>query len=463
MWFLFCSLPAVGAGLDSPQVGSVDSGPATADAAALFYNPALLTRVDRPTLMIGAGLVAGRVRYARDRLGTYGFADELVLTAPVDPADLDPTRSGPAPSIGATPVAPFGDVFAAIPVDRVTLGFGAYAPWAVVLSYPDDGDQRFALQDAQVLVGRLAGGAAVDLGPLSLGGHVAAELGAGSLTRVQDLAGLAFFEALFENPAVDQDTDFGPDAPSAVREQDVLGRPVSIRQGFARAVTFGVGAAVTQDRWHVAASYDHGSTLEFRGQFSFDVDDPLFTNDLAPIGLAYPALIEGTGSFSVATPRRVRLGIQHDLGASRALRVGASWSDWSRYDATRLSLVSDGFVQPDLGLGDTVDATIPRRWQSSIAAEVGLAHPNYSVTVGYESPASPSATVDVASVDGHRLVVRGGGRVTLSDRAALWVGGKLQGIWPRTVTTSDFDLGNGRYGLALASLSTHLIYARPSR
>ncbi|MEM6930047.1 MAG: hypothetical protein AAF602_24120, partial [Myxococcota bacterium] len=71
---------AQASGFDAPQVGSVDSGPLTADPAAVVYNPALLAHLDRPAVLLGAGLVAGRARYRRDRRGRYGFADELVLT-----------------------------------------------------------------------------------------------------------------------------------------------------------------------------------------------------------------------------------------------------------------------------------------------------------------------------------------------------------------------------------------------
>jgi long-chain fatty acid transport protein len=79
-----------------------------------------------------------------------------------------------------------------------------------------------------------------------------------------------------------------------------------------------------------------------------------------------------------------------------------------------------------------------------------------SVTVGYQSPASPDSTIDVASPDGHRLIGGLGAVYSLSESVALSADVRLQGILPRTVTTSDHDLGNGRYTLFIAAAGGHL-------
>ncbi|MEO0605828.1 MAG: outer membrane protein transport protein, partial [Myxococcota bacterium] len=336
-------------GFDAPQVGSVDSGPLTADPAAVVYNPALLARLDRPTLLVGAGLVAGRARYRRERRGTYGFADDLVLTVP---DEADPTRTGLADPIGATPVAPLGDLFAATPLGPAALGLGVSVPYAAVLAYPDDGAQRFALQRTSLLVGQLSLGAAVATGPLSVGATIDTVLGSGSLARVQDFAGLEFFSDVVESPPLSQPNDFGRQAPSDVREQDVLGRDIALR-GLAVHATFGAGIALDLGRSRLAASYAHGSPVVFRGRFALDLDDPVFTNDLAPFGLQYPPQVEGDSDFSVATPRRLRLGLATALGDDRELRLTVTGSDWTRYAATDIELVSPDLAQPALGLSDT--------------------------------------------------------------------------------------------------------------
>jgi len=445
------------AGFDAPQTGSMDSGPLTADGAALFHNPALLARLTRPTVMFGLGAVAGRARVRRVRRGAYGFADQLDLVVPEAPGGIDPARTGEAEPVVATPVAPLGDVFAAVPVGPAAFGLGAYVPYAAVLSWPRDGAQRFALQDAQLIVSHLAAGGAVGLGKLSIGASAAWVVGLGELARVQDFAGLRYFEDLYEQPPIGQTTDLGRRAPSGVREQDVLARDFALRRGASSGLTFGLGAALDLGAVRVAASYAHGSNVTFRGRFSLDLDDPLFTNDLAPLGLRYPPVVRGDGSFSIATPRRYRLGIAGHLERTE-LRLATTLADWRRYDATRLELVSEGFEQPALGLGDTVPVEIARRWQPSLAVDVAVRRPSWLAGVGYDSPASPDDTVDAASIDGHRLSARGGTRLEIDETLSLWLGGRVQGIVPRRVTTSDHDLANGRYGLWLASVAVHLTY-----
>lgn len=447
---------ATAAGLDAPQVGSVDSGVLSADPASLFYNPAMLARIDRPSLMAGLGLVVGRATVERNRRGAYAFEDGLVLTSPT-PSGLDPSKPGPTERVAATPVAPLGDVLAAIPAGPAVLGFGLTVPYAAVLRWPRQGDQRFALQDTAVIVSNVSGGAALAFGPLSVGATVSYELGFGELGRVQDLAGLEYFAGVFGDPPLGQVNDFGRAAPSTVREQEVLARDFQVRRGVSHGVSFTGGAALQLERWLVSASVASGSAVTFRGRFTLDTDTPFLTNDVAPFGLQYPTQVEGDGSFSVATPLRVRLGVAHQLGAVE-VGVSGSWSDWRGYDATRLTLESPAFEQPDLGLDDTVPVEVPRRWQPSVGAEVSVRHPRFTAALGYQSPAAPDATVDAGSVDGHRILGRGGVRIGVSDTVGVWAGGNVQGILPREVTSSDHDLANGRYSLVLATLSAHLTY-----
>jgi long-chain fatty acid transport protein len=79
-----------------------------------------------------------------------------------------------------------------------------------------------------------------------------------------------------------------------------------------------------------------------------------------------------------------------------------------------------------------------------------------SATLGYMSSASPDKTVDTASPDGNRLIGGIGGGFNVTERVALYGDARFQGILPRTVTTSDYDLGNGTYKLFLATIAGHL-------
>ena len=78
------------------------------------------------------------------------------------------------------------------------------------------------------------------------------------------------------------------------------------------------------------------------------------------------------------------------------------------------------------------------------------------VSAGYQSPASPEATVDASSPDGHRIVGGLGGRLATGKGVVLHLDGRVQAVLPRHVTTSTHDLANGRHDLWLAALALHL-------
>ena len=134
---------------------------------------------------------------------------------------------------------------------------------------------------------------------------------------------------------------------------------------------------------------------------------------------------------------------------------------WSQLKAFELTLTSPDLAQPALGLPDTTSVALDRSWKDSIhlafrgsvrASETA----KVAAMIGWQSPASPDRTVDVASPDGQRLLGSLGAAFDVKPRIKLIVDANVQGILPRTVTTSAYDLGNGRYDLVLASVALHL-------
>lgn len=463
---ILCALAgaASASGLDVPTVGSAFSGPAVADPAALYWNPALLARVPRPTLSVGLGVVLGRVAYERDRRGAYQYADNFDFVEPVDPADIDPDKSGTADEVTAGVALPAGDLFLAVPVaDRVAVGFGIYSPYAAPIEWPADGDQRFALRSALMAFTHVSGGLGVQLTEqLFFGGSVSYVRGIAAYSRLQDFASVQDFGEGLGRPPADQPNDFGPDAPSTIRELDVLARPFSFTDGVHNGATFNLGLAFapTPD-WTLGLTYDHGYEASFDGEFAIDMSDDFFTKDLAQLGLEYVPLVEGDGNLRFELPKRVMFGAAYAARAALDLRLRLEWVQWSALDALRVKITSDDLVQPKLDLPDTSSVELRRDWQDTVHVEVGaryaLAHDlAVSAALGYQSPASPDETVDAASPDGHRLIGAAGVDWAFSSAASLTFDAELAGILPRTVTDSDFDLGNGTYNLFLAALMVHV-------
>lgn len=455
---------AAASGLDAPSIGALFSGPLTRDPAALHHNPSLLVRLDRPTLLASLGVVAGSIGYTRDYRGQYQFADGFEINDPIAPEHIDASKRGPQRGVSATVFSPTGDLFFALPVSRkLSFGLGFYAPYAAPVAFPDDGPQRFTLQEAFIAVTHLTGGVSMAFGErFSVGAGVSYVFGTANLRRLEDFGSVPDFGDALANPPISQENSFGADAPSSVRELDVLARPFSLTNASAHAVTFNAGLTfAASDTVDLALTYQHGTQMDFEGDFALDMNDDFFTQDLASQGLVYQPLIEGVAQLGFRLPKRIGAAVLVDVDPTFQLEGRLAYITWSDLDAFDISLSSPDLAQPEFGLPATSGKALRRDWDDAVHLTVLGGHTLDGGTVlnwlvGYQSPASPDATVDVSSPDGQRFLGGFGATFGFDNGMRLALDGQLQFIAPRTVTASEFDLGNGEYTLFLASLGAHL-------
>jgi long-chain fatty acid transport protein len=456
-------LSARGSGFDAPQVGNAQSGPVSTDAAAVHYNPGQLGWIAQPELGLGGGVIAGAVGYQRERRGAYQFEDNLAFAEPIDPADLDPAKTGRAERVRAAPVGPSFDLFFAIPAirDRLVLGGGVYVPYAAVLNLPDDGPQRFALQSITLASIHTTASAAVRLHDvISIGAGISYVASVLDMRKVQDFAALDVFgEGLAAEP-INQRNDFGSNAPSTVRELDVLARQTEVR-GVSHSVSFNAGVSLRPtDALTLALVYQHGSRLRFRGDFSLDMNDDFFTQDLAAQGLEYPPLVTGDATVHMRLPKRITLGAGYRIHRRLTLDGFASYVFYQDFDRVGIDFMAPELAQPALGVGSRVSQSLVRDWQGSVLVEANARieateRLRVSVLLGYHSPASPTRTIDMASPDGHRIISGAGVGYAFTPRFSLYADVEVQAIVPRTVRDSDFDLGNGVYEMVLTNIAVH--------
>jgi long-chain fatty acid transport protein len=450
-------------GFDAPQVGNAQSGPVTPDAAAVHYNPSQLGWIGQPELGIGGGVVVGSIGYARERRGMYQFEDNLAFAEPIDPADIDRSKTGGAEPVRGTPVGPAFDLFLAVPAirDRLVLGAGVYVPYAAVLQLPDDGPQRFALQSITLasIHGTVSAGVRLH-DVISIGAGISYVGSVLQLRKVQDFGALDIFgEGLAADP-INQRNDFGARAPSTVRELDVLARQTEVG-GVSHSVSFNAGISLRPtDALDLALVYQHGSRLRFRGDFTLDMDDDFFTQDLAAQGLEYPRQVTGDAEVLMRLPKRLTLGAGYRFHPRFALDGFVSYVFWQDFQSVEIELSSPDLAQPALGIGPRVRQALVRDWIGSVLVEANgrieaTDRLRLSVLLGYHSPASPAATIDMASPDGHRIVTGGGVGYAFTPRFTLYGDVEVQAMIPRTVTSSDHDLGNGTYRLVLAQVALH--------
>lgn len=451
---------AFASGLSLPGIGTNASGVTRTDAAATWFNPGQLGFIQEGELLMGAGLVLGSVGYQRERLGAYQFEDSFDFALPIAEEDIDRSKTGRADEVSASPLGVSGDFFIAVPIsDRVTAGFGLYAPYGAILDLPDDGAQRFTLREATIFALYATPSIGVRLSDrVSLGGGVSYVAGIAEISRVQDFAELTDVGDALEADPIDQQNDFGPDAPTGVRELDVMARPIVFDGGFASGVAFNFGvAAQVGDGTRLGATFQSGTRLNFAGDVTIDMNDDFFTQDLASQGLQYDPLVEGDGTLSFSLPWIARLGIGQDVSDQFAVDFMVSLVGWSAVDSFDIRVESSQLAQPELGIPPTAQVGLERDWVNTVEAELlPLWQPSEKLTLwsrlGYHSPASPDRTMDLAAIDGHRIIAGLGGELEVSERLGLVADGTLHTIIPREVVSSDYDRGNGSYRLTLARL-----------
>ncbi len=465
------STPAAASGFDVPTVGTSVSGPTTADAAAVHFNPAMLSGLAQPQLLGAAQLIVGRVQYTRSRQGAYQYADGLELQAPISPSAYDPTKTSTAASVSTTPIAPSGYLFAAGPVikDRLWLGGGLYAPYAAVLEFPDDGAQRWQVIDATLLVSQAMFSVAVRAhDKVSLGasiGYVGTLL---EMHRLQDFAALETLGDALAAAPISQPNSLGPNAPTEVRELETLSRPIWLQRTVGHSVTFNAGVVVHPGKdLDLALSYQHGTRVRAKGRFVLDMDDPFFTTDLEAQGLDFPARVKGTSRVTFRLPKRLTVGIGGPVHPKVRLDGVLTWSRWSDLKAFDITLNSEDFEQPALGLGAQQSAVIVRDFNDALDAKLQVRGAvgrggQLLGSVGYASPAAPTSRVDVITPDGHHVIASVGYRQQLPRQLALIFDTTVNYMVPRRVEDSVADLANGEYRFLLAAFGVHLQATLPS-
>jgi long-chain fatty acid transport protein len=457
-------LSVAASGFDAPSIGGGQSSPVARDAAAVHFNPGQLGYIDRTELDVGAGLIFGAINYQRERRGQYQYADNLDFAEPIDPADIDPSRTGQTQAVRATPVGPLVDAFVAIPVvaSRLTLGAGFYIPYAALLTLPHDGDQRFQAQTITLISTHTTVSAGLKLHDvISIGAGVSYVLSIMQLSKVQDFGAVQAFGTGLANPPINQPNDFGPNAPSTVRELDVLARQADIGPAWSHGVSFNAGVALRPTRkLDIALVYQHGSRLRLKGDFTLNMDDEFFTQDLAAQGIAFKPVVKGKAEIELSLPKRITLGLGYKLHPKLSIDGLLSYVFYSDFDVVDITLDSPDLAQPTIGIGSSVPQDLVRNWKNTVHAELNLRGQatkklRISGMLGYQSGASPDSTIDMSSPDGNRLLGGVGVEHAFSDRFSLLGDLRLQGILPRTVTASDFDLGNGTYKLFLGVAAIH--------
>lgn len=372
-WMLMVGLAHAGAFYNpDPGVAGVGAGMTGVvwadDLSAVGKNPAALTRIEGGSARLEFALVHAGVRFEpADRDHGDG------------PQSFDTVRNeaGPYPIPHVGVAHDFG-------TERFTFALSFRTPYAPLLSYPDDGAQRYHLRRSWLVQTSLGPSVAVQLpGGLSVGAglfwstlHAEYEI---TLSRLN---------------GVDQEgTDIG----------------VSFAATDPFALTGNLGVLWERPRFAVAASVQPPVDFRQSGQLTVDFsENELYDRD-EPF-ITEPTISDDDVSTGIRTPLIVRGGVGVRPHDAVLIELSGAYERWRVVDSLVITDV-DLTIPTREGLDDVVvsdDIALPMGFQDTWSVRLGATgrvHERVLVRGGgfYESSAIPEATLGVMTPDGRKL------------------------------------------------------------
>lgn len=456
------------AGLDFPDAGTVAIGRGTAFTAradnptALYYNPAGLSKHSGWHVLISGGLVIFDSTFLRQgddqRLVVEdgaarpcGAGETCVGNPSLDysnfATDTRPFRSvsssnklGPAPIIAAV----YGDAFG---VEGLALSAGLLVPTSFgAPAYPKDGAQRYALQEASLLMAYPTVGVSYAWGPwLRIGA-----------TFMSGFALINQSQAIRPEP-LPNDPDLNEDIGGDAR------LTVDVSDGFIPTGSLGVLSQPIE--WlEFGASVRFPARVEASGKVKYEApSSDLHSSHLVP----------GEDGVTVkqSFPWVVRGGVRL-IQPRFDVEVDVVWEQWSSLESFEIDMDATLDLGEGRGIEEMPDANLPKNfrdtWSVRLGSDVEVWREVLTVRVGgfYQSSAYPkdNATFNLDFPFAEQVGLGGGLTVHIAEWIEATVG--YQHIFqPRVVVDSGvvqqqgqptFDgqqigntVNNGRYDVSI--------------
>lgn len=296
--------------IGGPDVGAAAAGYAARaqDASTAFKNPAGMTRLERPSLMLGA-----QAMYI-----SLDFSD-----------DSNTTVSGV--SGDSNHWIPAGGIFYVHPVnDKLALGFAGGGNFGLALDYQDDWVGRYYVQDVTLQAAFLQPAIALQINDqFSVG------------------AGVSMVYGIFEQKmAINRTIDALPDAQLKLEDKDWT---VQFNLGVLYELTEGTRFGLT---------YLSEADLDFSDKADIDGFGPTLSGLLG--------LGTRTIDLGMKMPQAVMFSFYHDVNDRFALMGNLGWQDWSEFGKVDVD-ISDTNVDltTNLDYDDTWHAALGAQYRVS--------------------------------------------------------------------------------------------------
>ncbi|HEY7746085.1 MAG TPA: outer membrane protein transport protein [Desulfuromonadales bacterium] len=333
LMLLFSLVLANGAragGLYLYEVGSPDVGLAAAgyaaraqDASTAFTNPAGMTRLDRPALLLGAQPMYLNLEFEPDE-NTSAVARTLPGGGTADDGDSNSWL-------------PAGGLFYVHPVsDKLALGLAVIGSFGLSLDYDDDWVGRYYIREATLQAAAIQPAIAWKVNDwLSVGAGVA-----------------AIYGMLEEKMAVNNIDPSLPDGELELKDEDW-----SVQYNFGLLLEPKKGT-------RFGLTYLSEADIDFEDRVEFSGLGPGLQTILTNHGL-----IDAKLDLGVTLPQAVMFSAYHQLNDRLSIMGNLGWQDWSQFGKVDVAVSAEDATSltADLGYEDT--------WHAALGAQYRLAEP----------------------------------------------------------------------------------------
>jgi long-chain fatty acid transport protein len=414
---------ASASGFATQHFGGEQGNVLTSNPTALYYNPAGIAFSEGIHLYLDGNIAIrhatwshvapppGPGQAANAESGNTGTAHLLNVFA-------GPTMAATAKfgnfAIGAGLFVPFGG--------RVNWGKNDEVDPNLPLTA--NGVQRWHMIDAALTFLQISAGAAYKLGPFAIG--VTGNLINSQITETQAKSQTGVIDSTLENTA----------------SLDVSGWNGS----------FGVGAMLepVKDHLWLGASYQAQPGLgpqTLHGSFTFEQGPKGFYSQNG--NLTHYV------HFHQSLPDVWRAGIRVRPIDAFEIRLFGDWTRWSKLQSQCINYTNPGDLCQvhqsgmDATGSGSVLTNIPRNWKDTYGGHLGASYwVNPAVEVfagaGYETAASPDATIEPGSMDANNIQMSLGGRFLIANYVYMALGYTQIQFLNRTVTDSQLAVANGQ-------------------
>ena len=440
----------------------------TDDLTALYYNPAALTRLDRPQFMLNVAGVDQFVTFSRAQTSGAGPLNE-------DGTPTDITFDSIEDQASAFVIPHFG-VSSKLGTKKTTFAFGFYPPYAPDLAYGADGPQRYSLIDVMIIQ--------TSLGPTvahKFNDWVSIGVGAawGVMMVEEELkVSVPFHKSQVRSDIVDGQivTTIDDPTPNEDPANDV-GFKFSAADWKGFSYNAGLTIEPPDGQWAFGLMVQPPVKFEAKGELSANFSDHVLATEGfagAPIILS-DSSVDKDVTLNITMPLILKTGFAFRPNEDSEIEIAGVWQNWSSIKTitiTDLNLpidLNEDHPVPDAQMDDIViddDVNLPADYKDSWSIRLGCEEDfnrKFTMRAGvfYETSGVPESTQSVTLVDGDKVGYGIGGSYRPSENWSLDFGVSQSFLNPTNATNSEVKqisvdaltgdfldgtvIGNGKY------------------